>query len=127
VALILDTNAVSAAADHEPAALEVVASAERLEVPVIVLGEYRFGITQSRHRVHYEEWLQALIDAVKVLEIDEATSRHYAAIGQELKKIGKPIPANDLWIAALTRQHGLPLLSRDQHFDVVPGLRRLGW
>jgi tRNA(fMet)-specific endonuclease VapC len=54
VGLILDTNALSAAAEREPGALEIVARAERLAVPVIVLGEYRFGIAQSRHRTTYE-------------------------------------------------------------------------
>ena len=37
------------------------------------------------------------------------------------------IPSNDIWIAALCRQHSLPLLSRDRHFDLVPGIRRIGW
>ncbi len=62
-----------------------------------------------------------------VLNIDEETTHSYSAIGLELKKKGKPIPANDLWIAALCRQHSLPLLSRDLHFDVIPGLRRVAW
>jgi tRNA(fMet)-specific endonuclease VapC len=127
VGLILDTNALSAAADREPAALEVVASAERLAVPVIVLGEYRLGIAQSRRRTTYENWLRQWITTVTVLDIDEETTHHYAAIGLELKTIGKPIPANDLWIAALCRQHGLPLVSRDRHFDQVAGVRRIGW
>jgi tRNA(fMet)-specific endonuclease VapC len=127
VGLILDTNALSAAADREPAALEVVASAERLAVPVIVLGEYRLGIAQSRRRTTYENWLQQWIATVTVLDIDEETTHHYAAIGLELKTIGKLIPANDLWIAALCRQHGLPLVSRDRHFDLVAGVRRIGW
>jgi predicted nucleic acid-binding protein len=127
VALILDTNALSAAADREPAALEVVASAERLAVPVIVLGEYRLGIAQSRRRTDYENWLREWIAAVTVLDIDEETTNHYAAIGLELKRSGKPIPANDLWIAALCRQHALPLVSRDRHFDLVKGLRRIDW
>jgi predicted nucleic acid-binding protein len=127
VALILDTNALSAAAEYEPAALEIVAGADRLALPVIVLGEYRLGIAQSRRRNEYEEWLREWIAAVTVLQIDEETTRHYAAIGLELKKMGKPIPTNDLWIAALCRQHALPLLSRDQHFDAVPRLERLTW
>jgi len=127
VALILDTNALSAAADREPAALEVVASAQRLAVPVIVLGEYRMGIAQSRHRTDYERWLRGWISAVAVLDIDEETTHHYAAIGLELKRSGKPIPANDLWIAALCRQHALPLVSRDRHFDFVKGLQRIDW
>jgi predicted nucleic acid-binding protein len=127
VALILDTNALTAAAESEPAALQAVAMAEHIAVPVIVLGEYRFGIGQSRHRVAYEVWLREWLQAVSVLNVDDETTRSYALIALELKKKGKPIPANDLWIAALCRQHSLPLLSRDRHFDVVPGLRRIEW
>ena len=127
MALILDTNALSAAADRGPKALEIVAGAERLMVPVIVLGEYRLGIAQSRHRVSYESWLREWIAAVTVLEIDEGTTHYYATIGLELKKAGKPVPTNDLWIAALCRQHNLPLISRDQHFDAVSGIQRLSW
>ena len=56
--MILDTNALSAAADQEPAALKIVANAESLAVPVIVLGEYRLGIAQSRYRKDYENWLR---------------------------------------------------------------------
>ena len=127
MALILDTNALSAAAEREPSALEVVARAERLTIPVIVLGEYRLGIAQSRHRVSYENWLREWTAAVTVLDIDDDTTHSYAAIGLELKNKGKPIPANDLWIAALCRQYSLPLLSRDRHFDFVSGLRRIDW
>jgi tRNA(fMet)-specific endonuclease VapC len=127
MALILDTNALSAAAEHDPAALEVVARAKNLAVPVIVLGEYRLGIAQYRHRASYENWLQEWISSVPVLDVDDETTRSYAAIGLELKKKGKPIPTNDLWIAALCRQHSFPLLSRDRHFDLVPGLKRIDW
>ena len=125
--MILDTNALSAAADRDPAALEVVARAELLAVPVIVLGEYRLGIAQSRRRTEYENWLREWIGTVTVLDIDDETTHHYAAIGLELRRSGKPIPANDLWIAALCRQHSLPLISRDRQFDVVKGLERIDW
>ena len=127
MALILDTNALSAAADREPGALAVVAGAERLAVPVIVLGEYRFGIAQSRRRAEYENWLREWIAAVPVLDVDQDTAHHYATIGLELKRAGKPIPVNDLWIAALCRQHALPLVSRDRHFDWVAGIQRVDW
>lgn len=127
MALTLDTNALSAAADREPAALEVVARAERLAVPVIVLGEYRMGIAQSRRQTEYEDWLWEWVAVVTVLDIDEETTHHYATIGLELKRSGKPIPTNDLWIAALCRQHALPLASRDRHFDLVKGLKRISW
>ena len=64
---------------------------------------------------------------MSVLDIDEETTHSYAFIGLELKKKGKPIPTNDLWIAALCRQHSFPLLSRDRHFDFVSGLQRIDW
>jgi predicted nucleic acid-binding protein len=125
--MILDTNALSAAADGDQGVLEVVAEAEEIAVAVIVLGEYRLGIAQSRRRKDYEEWLRGWVAAVKVLDVDQETTYQYARIGLELKRIGKPIPSNDLWIAALCRQHSLPLLSRDRHFDFVPGIKRLSW
>lgn len=125
--MILDTNALSGAADGDPGALEIIAGAERIAVPVIVLGEYRIGIAQSRHRKEYEEWLREWVATVTVLDVERETADHYAKIGLELKKTGRPIPSNDLWIAALCGQHSLPLLSRNRHFDVVPGLKRLEW
>ena len=72
-------------------------------------------------------WLRQWIAAVTVLDIDDGTMHSYSAIGLELKGKGKPIPTNDLWIAALCRQHSLPLVSRDKHFDFVAGLRHLDW
>ena len=125
--MILDTNALSAVADGEDAAMELVAGADRIAIPVIILGEYRLGIAQSRHRASYETWLREWIAAVTILDIDERTTDSYSRIGLELKQKGKPIPANDLWIASLCRQHSLPLVSRDKHFDLVAGLRRFGW
>ena len=125
--MILDTNTLSAAAESEPAALAIVATADRLDVPVVVLGEYRLGITRSRYKAAYEEWLAEWVRAVTVLDVDAETARSYAAIGVELRDKGTPIPTNDLWIAALCRQHSLPLLSRDHNFDYVSGLKRLEW
>ena len=125
--MILDTNALSAVADGDASAMELVAGADRVALPVIVLGEYRLGIAQSRHRASYESWLHQWIAAVTVLNIDDGTTHSYSAIGLELKTKGKPIPTNDLWIAALCRQHSLPLVSRDRPFDFVAGLRRLDW
>jgi tRNA(fMet)-specific endonuclease VapC len=124
--VILDTNALSAFADGVES---VRAPVERdvIAVPAIVLGEYRFGILQSRRRDHYERWLTRYLPAFRQLDVDAETARHYAAIRLELKTAGTPIPVNDLWIAALCRQHSLAILSRDGHFDLVKGLRRVGW
>ena len=125
--MILDTNALSAVADNQPAAVRIFSRAASIEIPVIVLGEYRFGIAHSRRRNEYEKWLRELVDATRVLSVDLETSGHYAQIRAELKKAGQPIPSNDLWIAALSRQHRLPLMSQDGHFDAVLNLKRIGW
>ena len=125
--MILDTHALSAAADNDPAVITILARADQVAIPVIVLGEYRYGIAQSRNRATYESWLTGLLQDCFVLDITEPTTQHYAEIVLELKRKGKPIPTNDLWIAALSRQHGLPLLSRDRHFDLVAGIKRFGW
>lgn len=71
--------------------------------------------------------LTLLISDSIVLPIDLATTRQYAKVRNELRAQGTPIPENDVWIAALARQHGLPVVSRDEHFDHVPRLVRHGW
>ncbi len=125
--MILDTNALSAFADGLPAVVEKLGLADELYVPVIVLGEYRFGIATSRRRREYEAWLARGRAFWNVLPAVEETALHYASIRQDLKKAGAPLPTNDVWIAALARQHELPVLSRDIHFDAVPDLSRLSW
>lgn len=125
--MILDTNALSAAADDDPGLIALLARAEQIAIPVIVLGEYRHGVAQSRNRSSYESWLTGLIEDCAVLDVNEPTTHRYAEITLELKRKGTPIPTNDIWIAALCRQHALPLLSRDRHFDLVEGNKRIGW
>jgi tRNA(fMet)-specific endonuclease VapC len=125
--MILDTNALSAAADDDPGVVAVLARAEQMVLPVLVLGEYRHGIAQSRNRASYESWLAELLPDCVVLDVQEPTTHYYAEISLELKRKGKPIPTNDIWIAALCRQHSLPLLSRDRHFDLVAGIKRIDW
>lgn len=125
--MILDTNALSAFVDGDAGVGEILRRETRAAIPVIVLGEFRYGIAQSRHRLAYEAWLEAQLRHFDVLAVTEETSVAYAALRLSLKRAGRPIPANDAWIAALALQHRLPVLSRDGHFDEVPGLDRKSW
>jgi predicted nucleic acid-binding protein len=125
--VILDTNALSAIADGEPGAVAQIVKAGAIAIPVIVLGEYQFGFAQSRRRVEYERWLAEFLSACRVLEVSADTASRYAEVRCELKRAGTPIPANDAWIAALCRQYALPILSQDEHFDLVMGIQRLSW
>lgn len=125
--MILDTNALSAFVDGEAGVGEVLRRQARAAIPVIVLGEFRYGIAQSKHRATYEAWLVSQLHRFEVLAVTEDTAVAYAELRVALKQSGRPIPANDAWIAALAVQHQLAVLSRDEHFDVVPNLRRVGW
>ena len=125
--MILDTNALSAIAGGEPAATKKFTRASQIAIPVIVLGEFRFGIAHSRHRQEYARWLEEVTSVCRVLDVIEETTLWYARICSQLKQGGTPIPSNDAWIAALCRQHSLPLLSQDRHFDRVTGIERLAW
>jgi len=125
--MILDTNALSAFADGDMGVGAVLRRQPRAAIPVIVLGEFRYGIAESRHRAAYEAWLDSQLSHFDILVITDETTVAYAALRVALKRSGRPIPANDAWIAALALQHRLPILSRDQHFDVVPDLDRKSW
>ena len=125
--MILDTNALSAFVDGDVALGAVLRGQPRVAIPVIVLGEFRYGIGLSKHRSSYEEWLESHLADFDILPVTDETAVAYAALRVALRQSGRPIPANDAWIAALALQHRLPVLSRDEHFDVVPRLRRQGW
>ena len=125
--MIVDTNGLSAWWLDEPSFMGQIAHADRLCVPVPALAEFRFGILKSRFREKMTEWLDESLTTTTVLAADETTARHYAEIRLQLAAAGTPIPMNDLWIAAIARQHKLPVVSRDAHFDHVAGLTRIAW
>ncbi len=125
--MILDTNALSAWADGDPAIEPLLRTATRLVIPVVVIGEFEFGIRQSRHASRYAEWLAVNLDTVEVARIDREIAAVYGAIRLELKQAGTPIPINDTWIASVARHERLPIISRDGHFDAVRGVERVSW
>lgn len=125
--MILDTNALSAFVDGDAGLGALLRRQARLAIPVVALGEFRYGIALSKHRSSYEAWLETHLGDFDILSVTEETAVTYAALRVTLRRSGNPIPANDAWIAALALQHRLPVLSRDEHFDLVPGLDRESW
>ncbi|MEX0669074.1 MAG: type II toxin-antitoxin system VapC family toxin [Pirellulales bacterium] len=125
--MILDTNALSAWAEGDRAIKPVLRSATEMMIPAVVLGEFEFGIRQSRHYRRYADWLYSNLGSVEVVAIDRDVAHAYGAVRLELKKAGTPIPINDTWIAAIARQRGLPVISQDVHFDAVAGVQRVSW
>src|ERR1700757_1576736 len=104
--MILDTNALSAFVDGDAAVGAILGRHARAAIPVIVLGEFRSGIAESRHRAEYEAWLSSYLAHFDILPVTDETATAYAALRVALKRSGRPIPANDAWIAALAIQHG---------------------
>ncbi len=127
MALIIDTNALSAILVGEPAVRPLLSEYGPPAITAIVIGEYRYGLRRSHRAAEIEEVLERVVGSVDVLPVDRRTADLYAEIRDELRSAGTPIPENDVWIAACARQSGGHLLSRDSHFDLVAGIRRLSW
>lgn len=96
--------------------------ATELYLPLTALGEMRFGIQRAGNsRRSIEQW-ERFAREVVVLLPDEDTAAAYAELKNALVVKGRPIPENDLWIAATAKSHGLPLYCKDAHFDELAGL-----
>jgi tRNA(fMet)-specific endonuclease VapC len=123
-AIALDTNAYSAFMRGLPSAVAALRAAREIHLPLIVLGELLAGFAAGTRAAKNREELARFTGSprVSVLKPDEGTARHYADIFAALRLRGTPVPTNDLWIAALARQHGLSLMTFDAHFQWVPRL-----
>jgi tRNA(fMet)-specific endonuclease VapC len=123
----LDTNRYVDMCDGVSATKTIVAEAEIVIVPFIVLAELRAGFAYGNQQADNERTLQRFLlkDGVNTLFADGQTTHHYGALYRQLRKQGTPIPTNDMWIAALVVQHGLVLHSRDRDFDRLPQLVRI--
>lgn len=121
----LDTNAYS---DFMRGSkwLEAVQQANKVILPLFVLGELRAGFLQGNRSARNEADLERFINSARaeVLSPDTQTTRVYAALVAQLRKQGTPIPTNDVWIAALCLQHDVLFCSSDEHFDHIPQLAR---
>lgn len=123
-AVALDTNVYSGFMRGVPAAVGALRNVREIHLPLIVLGELLAGFASgARPKKNLEELARFMASPrVSLLEPDERTARHYGDIFAALRAAGTPIPSNDLWIAALARQHRVSLLTFDVHFRAVPGL-----
>ncbi len=123
--LLLDTNRYDDLNRGDPAVVERVSSATEVWIPLIVLGELRAGFLKGSRRTLNETLLSRFLGKpqVDVLLPTKETSEYYAQFFVALRKLGKPIPTNDMWIAAQALQHNLTLDTRDKHFKHVPQLK----
>jgi tRNA(fMet)-specific endonuclease VapC len=125
--LLLDTNIVVGLFIDDPAIAGHFLQSPDVTLSVTVLGELYYGAQKSNRIDENLARIDQFLEGVTVIDNDIATAYEYGAIRNELRLKGRPIPENDLWIAALARQHDLTLVSRDRHFAEVENLRWEHW
>ena len=120
--LVIDTSAYAAFKRGHKEAVSALRKADAILLPGIVLGEllagFEFGNRREQNRAELDEFRKSL--RVRALPVTTETAERYAVIYAFLRTNGRPIPTNDLWIAAVTMEHGAELLTADKHFLQLP-------
>ena len=124
---LLDTNIVIALFGDDRKVKNRLSKVAQVFIPAIVLGELYFGAQKSQQADRNISRIRELAASVNVLSCNAITAIHYGSVKNYLKQKGRPIPENDIWIAATALQHGLVLVSRDYHFIDIEGLKVDTW
>ena len=124
---LLDTNIVIALFAEDQSVKKHIVKAGEVFIPAPVIGELFFGAFKSERPKANSERVENFAASNTVLACDIGTSKEYGLIKSNLHKKGCPIPENDIWIAALAMEHGLTLISRDEHFKKIDELKRAIW
>lgn len=121
-AAILDTSALIALLRGHEAVARVSRELDRIVVPVIVLGELLVGRVGAGRGARGEREVRALMASprVEVATLGVETAERYAVIRQGLRRAGRPVPTNDIWIAASAMEQGLRVLTLDRHYLAIP-------
>ena len=124
---LLDTNIVSAWLKDDITIAEKIERALQVFIPIIVIGEMYYGAQYSARVEHNIRNISKVLAYYSVLLIDETCCNYYGSLKASLRKKGKPIPENDIWIAAIALQYNLTLATRDGHFNEVENLPIENW
>ena len=124
---LLDTNIVIALFAGDKKIIKHLEKVSDIRVPVIVAGELLYGALNSVRSKNNLKTLESFFQTVELINCDTETALHYAQIKKNLKDKGKPIPENDIWIAALSFQYSLPLATRDSHFAQIDNIKIEKW
>ena len=124
---LLDTNIVIALFANESSVIDNLAQVDEVFIPSIVIGELFFGAQKSSRLKENLLQVASFAASSVVLSCDTETARHYGEIKNALRAKGRPLPENDIWIAAIAQQHDLNIASRDAHFSEIDNLTILRW
>lgn len=123
----LDTNVIIDLFKGNREIADKIDLAKKVFLPIPALGELYLGAESSGRKSDHLKQISTLLKLVQILNTSEQTAEIYGTIKSYLKRQGKPIPENDIWIAALSKEHNLPIVSRDIHFTYVPDLQIIEW
>ncbi|WP_439696322.1 type II toxin-antitoxin system VapC family toxin [Mucilaginibacter sp. AW1-7] len=123
----LDTNIVIEVFSGNKAVADKINEIPPFYISSIVLGELYIGINRVVNKPKHLKQLEAFLKLCTVIDVDATTSRLYGEITAALFKKGKPIPSNDIWIAATAKQHNFTLITRDGHFQEVEDMTIEKW
>jgi tRNA(fMet)-specific endonuclease VapC len=122
--IIIDTNFYAAFKRNETEAVNLLKRVEYIGVNSVILGEllagFRCGNRERENRIELDQFLDSA--RVDTISLDDETSEFYAQVFSELRQKGRPIPSNDLWLAASALQHGLALATYDDHFGHISSI-----
>jgi predicted nucleic acid-binding protein len=122
--VLLDTSAYSAFLRGHPGIVAEVRRAAEIHVNAVILGELLAGFGGGKREEHNRSLLRSFLASprVRVAALDAETSERYAHLLQALRRTGRPVPTNDLWIAATAMQLGLTVVTTDQHFRQIASI-----
>lgn len=124
---LLDTNIIIALFASESSILSNLAKADEVFIPSIALGELYYGTRKSGRFQKNLERIEEFAANNTLVECDANTARQYGDVKNRLRIKGRPLPENDVWIAALALQHDWTLVTRDAHFQEVESLQTIAW
>jgi tRNA(fMet)-specific endonuclease VapC len=124
---LLDTSVIIGLLADDVQIKDNLARADQVFVPSIAVGELYYGAFKSRHVAQNLAQIDELAAGDVVLGCGGSTAREYGEIKNRLRAKGRPIPENDIWIAAIGLEHDLVVATRDAHFEEVEGLKVSVW
>jgi tRNA(fMet)-specific endonuclease VapC len=124
---LLDTNIITAWLKGETAVADKIDKAKEIHLPITVVGQLYYGALYSTQIEKNIKGIKKITANYNIVTIDEQTAIAYGDIKVLLRKKGKPIPENDIWIAAIAARYDLVLITRDKHFKEIETIRTKVW
>lgn len=124
---LLDTNIVIALFADEAIVKDNLVQASEVFIPSIVIGELCYGARKSGRVGANLARIDELVAGSTILVCDAGTAQQYSEVKNNSRLKGRPLPENDVWIAAIALQHDLILVTRDAHFQEVESLQTVAW